>query len=109
MVNAVKLTPTKKPLAMNGFDVSVEFCFEGQDTDERILPFLIVSFQAITETLSTAARNAVELMGLIVPEFHIKQSIVSAIRGTIPQTVRQTYWNCACTGRGLFSLCVYLP
>jgi len=73
-IKPIKLQATKKPLAMNGFDVSVDVLFWRQRTDERIISFLIDQFQAISKSLSTAARIAVEIMGSIVPDFIRKQS-----------------------------------
>ncbi len=55
MAISVILEATKKPIAMTGFDVSVNNSFDGGwATDKRILTFLISPVNPIIKSLSTA-------------------------------------------------------
>ncbi len=54
----IMLIPTKKPIAMTGFDVTVEFCLSAGIPIER-LSNILLSVSTISKTLSIAARYAV--------------------------------------------------
>ena len=89
----VSISGNKKAAIESDFDVRYKTgSLARTDTDKRILPFLIVSNQPISNLLYAAVESTVSHLALIVAS-NKKQFKITDIKSTIPRTVRQSIWN----------------